>query len=147
VWVAANDRGRNCSSGRLGDGCLGALPPDIQDGSGADAIRLIDILWLDRGGVHVAAAFEVEHSTSSHSGIVRLLDLAATQAEGLSALSIVAPDEREEEVRKQLARPAFQSVAALQVRYLPYGELQANRAAMAGFGAGLKAVEAVARRL
>ena len=147
VWVAANDRGRTGPSGRLGDGCLEALPPAIQENPGADAIRLIDVLWLDRGGERVAAAFEVEHSTSIHSGIVRMLDLAATQAEGLSGLFIVAPDDREDEVRKQLARPAFQSVAAMQVRYLPYGELKANRAAMARFGAGLKAVEAVARRL
>src|SRR3546814_1317359 len=41
----------------------------------ADAIGLIDVLWLESGG-RVAAAFEVEHSTSIYSGIVRMLDLA-----------------------------------------------------------------------
>ena len=76
-----------------------------------------------------------------------MLDLATTQAEGLSGLFIVAPDGREDEVRKQLARRALRSVTALEERYQPFGELQANRAAMARFGAGLKAVEAVARRL
>jgi type II restriction enzyme len=60
---------------------------------------------------------------------------------------IVAPDDREDEVRRQLARPAFRSIGALEVRYLPYGELQRNRLAMARFGAGLKAVEAASRRL
>jgi type II restriction enzyme len=147
VWIAANDRSRSCSSGRLGEGCLEALPAALQDAPGADAIRLIDVLWLERDAERVAAAFEVEHSTSIHSGIVRMLDLAATQADGLRALFVVAPDEREDEVRKQLARPAFRSVSALDVRYLPYGELKRNREAMARFGAGLKAVEAVARRL
>ena len=33
------------------------------------------------------------------------------------------------------------------MRYLPYGELERHREAMARFGQGLKAVEAVARRL
>jgi type II restriction enzyme len=50
-------------------------------------------------------------------------------------------------VRAQLARPAFQRVSDLQVRYLPYGELERNREAMARFGSGLKAIEAVARTL
>jgi hypothetical protein len=35
----------------------------------------------------------------------------------------------------------------LQVRYLLYGELERNRDAMARFGSGLKAIEAVARTL
>jgi type II restriction enzyme len=35
----------------------------------------------------------------------------------------------------------------LDVRYLPYGELERHRASMARFGAGMKAVEAIARRL
>jgi len=59
----------------------------------------------------------------------------------------VAPDDRESKVRAQLSRPAFRSVAGLHVRYLPYGELDRHRNAMARFGEELKAVEAIARRL
>ena len=59
----------------------------------------------------------------------------------------MAPDDREEEVRIQLARPAFRRVADLRVRYLPYGELERHREAMARFGAGLKAIDAVAKTL
>jgi type II restriction enzyme len=147
IWIASNDRGRTCATGRLGDGCMAVLPAALQNVGGADAIRLIDVLWFERGGERVAAAFEVEHSTSIYSGIVRMLDLAATQPDGLRGLFIVAPDEREADVRKQLARPAFRSVASLDLRYLPYGELHRNREQMARFGHGLKAIEAVARRL
>ncbi len=60
---------------------------------------------------------------------------------------MVAPDEREDEVRRQLARPAFRAVSDLEVRYLPYGELSRNREAMARFGSGLKSVEAISRLL
>jgi len=147
VWVASNDKGRPHAGGWLGDGCLADLPEALALGPGADAIRLIDVLWLDRGTARVEAAFEVEHSTSIHSGIVRMLDLAMTQAEGLRGLFLVAPDAREEDVRKQVSRPAFRSIANLRVRWLSYGELERNRGAMARFGHGLKAVEAIARDL
>ena len=106
------------------------------------------MLWVDGGAGRVAAAFEVEHTTSIYSGIVRLLDLALGAADGAAhGLFLVAPDGREEEVRAQLRRPAFSRVADLEVRYFPYGELERNREAMARFGSGLKAVEAVTRTL
>jgi type II restriction enzyme len=148
VWVAVNDRGRACGASTLADGCLDRLPESISSMPGADAIRLIDVLWLERGVARVTAAFEVEHSTSIYSGIVRLLDLALSNSSGAAqGLFLVAPDDREEEVRTQLARPAFRRVADLKVRYLPYGELERNREAMARFGAGLKAIDSVARTL
>ncbi|MDZ4863782.1 MAG: type II restriction endonuclease [Gemmatimonadota bacterium] len=148
VWIAANDRSRNYAGGTLCDGCLENLPPDVAFAPGADAVRLIDVLWLDRALGQVAAAFEVEHTTSIHSGIVRLLDLAlGAPAATAHGLYLVAPDDREEAVRAQLRRPAFSQVADLNVRYLPYGELERNRDTMARFGQGLKPIEAVARRL
>lgn len=48
---------------------------------------------------------------------------------------------------RQLARPAFRRIGDLAVKYLPYGELERNREAMARFGEGLKAIDAVARAL
>ena len=148
VWIAANDRSRPHGGGRLGDGCLEALPASIEASAGADAIRLIDVLWLEGSVGAVAAAFEVEHSTSIYSGIVRLLDLAlGTDGDAARGLFLVAPDDREDEVRAQLARPAFSRVSDLRVRYLPYGELERHREAMARFGHGMKAVEAIARDL
>ncbi|MCC7383959.1 MAG: type II restriction endonuclease [Deltaproteobacteria bacterium] len=148
VWIAANDRSRPYASGSLSDGCLDVLPPALSDAPGADAIRLIDVLWLARGTADVAAAFEVEHTTSIYSGIVRLLDLALGVPSSASrGLFLVAPDDREPDVRAQLHRPAFKSVAELRMRYLPYGELERHRDSMARFGEGLKAIEAVARAL
>jgi type II restriction enzyme len=148
VWIAANDRARPFGDGLLGDRCLEALPADVAATPGADAVRMIDVLWLERASGRVAAAFEVEHTTSIYSGIIRLLDLAlGASAHATRGLFLVAPDDREDEVRAQLARPAFQHVRDLHVRYLPYGELERNRDAMARFGSGLKAIEAVARTL
>ena len=148
VWIASNDVNRPYANGRLGDGCLRGLPAEIEQSPGADSVRLIDVLWLDGASGHVAAAFEVEHTTSIYSGIVRLLDLAlGGHAQPVQGLFLVAPDAREADVRGQLARPAFSRVADLRVRFLPYGELERHREAMARFGTGLKAVEAAARTL
>lgn len=148
VWIAANDASRPLGGGRLGDGCLRSLPAAIEQAPGSDSVRLIDVLWLERDSGRVAGAFEVEHTTSIYSGIVRLLDLALGNLEQpVHGLFLVAPDSREDDVRAQLARPAFSRVADLRVRFLAYGELEKHRHAMARFGAGMKAVEAVARSL
>ncbi len=147
VWVAANDRGRAWDGGLLGEGCLECLPPQAEQPASADRVRLIDVIWFGRDG-KAAAAFEVEHTTSIESGIMRLLDLAHGAQPALACgLFIVAPDDREDDVRRQLRRPAFRQVSALGVRYLPYSELDKNREAMARFGEGLKAIEAVSRVL
>lgn len=148
VWIAANDRSRSYADGRLCDGCLADLPIAVRNSPGADAVRLIDVLWLARGSDNVVAAFEVEHTTSIYSGIVRLLDLALGASDGLAkALFLVAPDQREGDVRAQLARPAFRTVFSTGVRYIPYGELERNREAIARFGSGIKGIEAISRTL
>jgi type II restriction enzyme len=148
VWVAQNDRGRAYEDGKLGDGCREVLPLSLTEAPGADAIKLIDILWLEKTSERVAAAFEVEHTTSIYSGIVRLLDLALGAPEqAVRGLYLVAPDAREADVMAQVARPAFRGVADKGMRFLPYSELEKNRHHMARFGEELRAVEAVARRL
>jgi type II restriction enzyme len=148
VWVASNDIGRPYGGGRLGDHCLSALPATIDRAPGAEAVRLIDVLWLDRSSGRVAGAFEVEHTTSIYSGIVRLLDLALGASQGAAhGLFLVAPDNREKDVRAQLSRPAFSRVADLGVRFLPYGDLERHRDAMARFGQGMRPIEALAKVL
>jgi type II restriction enzyme len=148
VWIASNDVNRPYADGRLGDGCLRGLPPTVEQAPGVDAVRLIDVLWLEREEGRVAGAFEVEHTTSIYSGIVRLLDLALGDIDQpVRGLFLVAPDAREEDVRAQLRRPAFSRVADLQVRFLPYSELERHREAMGRFGQGMKAIEAIARSL
>lgn len=148
VWIAANDRGRTCGEGLLGDGCLAVLPEAISTQPGAESARLIDVLWIDPSSQKVAAAFEVEHTTSIYSGIVRLLDLALGGGEELGqGLFLVAPDARQDDVRQQLMRPAFRRVSELGIRYVPYGELERQREAIARFGSGLKPLQAISRAL
>ncbi|WP_341677253.1 type II restriction endonuclease [Niveibacterium sp. SC-1] len=146
VWIAANDRSRAFGAGQLSDGCLTQLPDGIH--GAIDAVRLIDVVWVDKTTTRVAAAFEVEHSTSIYSGIVRMLDLALGSDVGAaSQLFLVAPDSRREEVRQQLRRPAFSRVSELGIRYLPYAELDRHREAIARFGSGLKPLLEISEQL
>lgn len=146
VWIASNDRSRDYLDGRLGDGCLECLPVEL-DGA-AESVRLIDVVWLEAAGGRVAAAFEVEHSTSIYSGIVRMLDLALGSAVAAgTTMFLVAPDDRRDEVAQQLRRPAFSRVSELGIRYLPYGELRSNRAAISRFGTGLKPLLEISQTL
>lgn len=148
VWVASNDRNRPYAGGKLADRCLDMLPDQLQHLSGVETISLIDVLWVNSQDRNVAAAFEIEHTTSIYSGILRMLDLESGLPQQFPCgLFLVAPDARVEEVRQQLLRRAFSRIGNLNVHFLPYSELEKNREAMARFGYGLKAIEAVARKL
>ena len=68
-------------------------------------IEQIDVLWLK--GRSIRRAFEVEHTTSVYSGILRMADLLALQPNMEIKLHIVAPLARREKVLQELARPVF----------------------------------------
>ena len=146
VWIASNDRGRTHGRGLLGDGCLTQLPDTVDPG--LESVRLIDVVWVDTQTSQVAAAFEVEHTTSIYSGIVRMLDLAlGTRVAGKCALFLVAPDNRRDKVAEQLRRPAFSRVSELGIRYLPYSQLEQNHASMSRFGSSIKPLLEISQRL
>lgn len=142
VWIASNDRNRIYGNCRLGDRCLSELPAAWQRQDIADSLSLIDVLWFD--GEKVVAAFEVEHSTSIYSGILRMLDLANSEVgNDLKGIYLVAPDKREKEVRAQISRPAFHSLQKISFRYLRYGDLISNKDSIMKFGESLKALEKI----
>lgn len=146
VWVASNDRGRIYEGEPLGSGCIAEFT--LTSTAGVESVRLIDVVWLERGTGQVHAAFEVEHSTSIYSGIVRMLDLALGTTVGAgSTLFLVAPDSRHDDVQRQLRRPAFSRVSELGIRYLPYSQLQQHREAVTRFGSGLKPMLEISRLL
>ena len=52
-------------------------------------------------------AFEVEHTTSVYSGLLRMADLLAMQPNLRIKLHIVAPASRREKVIQEIRRPVF----------------------------------------
>ena len=110
VWIAANDQRRRWGGEQLGSLSVPALPslglsPDSQR-----IVSLIDVVWLT-GVNQVVAAFEVEHTTSIYSGLLRMADLATLSPNLSFPLYVVAPASRLPRVRRELMRPAFRALA------------------------------------
>jgi hypothetical protein len=78
VWVARNDKSKQwkglafSSISKL----ISELPTQFNDATNR-TIELIDVLWLK--GNSIVAAFEIEHTTSVYSGLLRMSDLLALQ--------------------------------------------------------------------
>jgi hypothetical protein len=109
VWVAANDHARIWSGEPLGALSVRALPPLGMSPASQRIVSLIDVVWL-REGNEVAAAFEIEHTTAIHSGLLRLADLAALSPNLRFPLYVVTPRERLDKVRRERSRPTFRAL-------------------------------------
>ena len=105
IWVPRSDRTGVLSEWR-GDHppVLERLPLNYDDTT-LKTIEQIDVLWLR--GRAIRRAFEVEHTTSIYSGILRMADLLALQPNMDIRLHIVAPIARREKVFSELRRPVF----------------------------------------
>ncbi|WP_162909223.1 hypothetical protein [Aggregatilinea lenta] len=105
IWLPRSDRGRVLSEWRSKqDALLDSLPLNYDEIT-LKTIEQIDVLWLK--GRSIMRAFEVEHTTSIYSGILRMADLLALQPNMDIKLHIVAPIERQEKVFQELRRPVF----------------------------------------
>lgn len=106
IWIARNDRSRIWNRKTLGElpRVIDELPTQFNEATNR-TIELIDVLWLK--GNSIAAAFEVECTTSVYSGLLRMSDLLALQPNIEINLFLVAPDERREKVKQEILRPTF----------------------------------------
>ena len=106
IWIARNDRSRSWDGRTLGElpRVIDELPTQFNEATNR-TIELIDVLWLK--GNSIAAAFEVECTTSVYSGLLRMSDLLALQPNIDINLFLVAPDERREKVKQEILRPTF----------------------------------------
>ncbi len=105
IWIPKNDRSAVLKEWR-GDHppILERLPLNYDDAT-LRTIEQIDVLWLK--GRSIRRAFEVEHTTSIYSGILRMADLLALQPNMDIRLHIVAPEHRRDRVFSQIRRPVF----------------------------------------
>ncbi len=105
IWLPRADRSRVLRAWSPGPGeLLDALPLGY-DATTTKTIEQIDVLWLRRRSI--ARAFEVEHTTSIYSGLLRMADLVALQPDINVKLHIVASVERQAKVLEEINRPVF----------------------------------------
>lgn len=105
IWLPKADRGSVLKERK--DESKNLLPrlPLNYDDTTLRTIENIDVLWLKRRSIF--RAFEIEHSTSVYSGILRMADLLALQPNMDIKLHIVAPGSKREKVFQEIRRPVF----------------------------------------
>lgn len=107
IWLPRADRTQ--LTGMLDQDTLKALLEELPlafDETTIRTIENIDVLWLDSRTI--ARAFEIEHTTSIYSGLLRMADLISLVPNLNLPLHIVAPDSRKEKVFREINRPVFQ---------------------------------------
>jgi hypothetical protein len=106
IWVPRSDRNAVMAEwkGDHADAMLDRLPLNYDDTT-LKTIEQIDVLWLK--GRSIRRAFEVEHTTSIYSGLLRMADLLALQPNMEIRLHIVAPVARRDKVLQEVRRPVF----------------------------------------
>lgn len=109
VWIPPGDRNRisEILPALFHDQMIKQLPLNY-DNATLKTIENIDVIWLHRRSI--VHAFEVEHTTLIYSGLLRMADLLAMQPRINIGLHVVAPDERREQVRREIIRPVFSTL-------------------------------------
>jgi len=125
IWIPRGDRGAVLKEWKNEGQLLERLPLNYDDTT-LRTIEQIDVLWLK--GRSIVRAFEVEHTTSVYSGILRMADLLALQPNMDIKLHIVAPDTKREKVFQEIRRPVFSLLEkgplAESCTYLSYDSLR-----------------------
>lgn len=106
IWIPKNDRQRvlefwHPTSNTV---LLEHLPLNF-DQVTLKIIENIDVLWIRRKAI--IHAFEIEHSTSIYSGLLRMADLMTLQPNASISAHIVAPSARRKKVLQEISRPVF----------------------------------------
>jgi len=102
VWVPAADQGKEYDGNKFRDHVLKEFYETMDVPL---YIKNIDTVW--KLGHSIKSAFEIEHSTSIYSGILRLSDLRTLAPNSNYPLFIVAHRDRKNKVFEQLNRPTF----------------------------------------
>ena len=89
--------------------------------------KRIDVLFFDSKRNVLTHAFEVEHTTSIYSGLLRMSDLVSLQPNIRIKLYLVAADEKREKVFTEINRPTFARLSSplnKMCKFISYSELK-----------------------
>jgi len=146
VWVPKNDQNKEWEGHRFREYVLSEFKEGLDI---PKTVENIDTVW--RFGYQIKAAFEIEHSTSIYSGLLRLSDLKSIAPNILYPLYIAAPNDRRDKVLSELSRPTFHDQLRLHevARYLSYEKVRELDQEYGERGAGFRPefLEAVSERI
>ena len=133
VWVA--DRGAVWNGKPLGEGCLTDLPI-VASESTRKVMKNIDVIWFRRGAGHPVRFFEIEHSTTVYSGLLRfndvMIDFPVPQA------FVVGDGEKtQRKFEREIARRTFEHSGLIDVtQFLLYAQVRETWEKYRGIGEG-----------
>jgi len=132
VYVAKNDQNRTYDGQRLADGCVEELELTGFSDAAMRIIEYVDVIWLE--GDYIAKMFEVESTTSVYSGILRMTDFVVKVPNLAVEMHIVALDDDENKVRREMERPTFQKVMEMAdhstLQYTAFNEVRRQHEAV-----------------
>ena len=108
VYVAKDECDEKYNGERLGEGCIDNLNLTGFSAATINIIEYVDVIWLD--DEFIVEMFEVEHTTSVYSGILRMTDFVVKVPNLAVSMNIIAPDNKEDKVRRVMNRPSIQTV-------------------------------------
>ena len=122
VWVASNDRNKSYQGNSLASMTLIELPhfagPDV-----LNIAKLIDVIWFKKLSATPVCFFEIEHSTSVYSGLLRLNDVRIDYP--VPKAVIVASPVRKTLFERQIRRRTFVNSELAEVcQFLSYDEVK-----------------------
>ena len=123
VWVPRNGQSKRYEGHSFRDVVLREFHQTLDV---PRSIENIDVVWKF-GPYSIKSAFEIEHSTSVYSGILRLSDLRAEAPNSNYPLFIVASESRKRKVFDELKRPTFSGPCLRLnevIRFLGYEKLR-----------------------
>jgi hypothetical protein len=123
VWVPRSDQAKQYNGHQFRDFVLHEFHDTLDV---PRSIENIDVVWKF-GPYSIKSAFEIEHSTSVYSGILRLSDLRAEAPNSNYPLFIVASENRRKKVFDELRRPTFSGPCLRLnevIRFLGYEKLR-----------------------
>ena len=144
VIAASNDRSRTYNECKFSSISIKEFPEINVPKETFNTIKLIDIVWFEKGMNRIVCAFEVEKSTSIYSGILRLTDLSFSLPTYKSKLYIIIPDKREKDVKLQLNRPSVKN-SNLEILYILTSDLRKECDALCKYGENYHIMEKIAK--
>ena len=135
VWVAG--RGAVWNDRLLGDGCLRDLPVVASEQT-RRVMRNIDVIWFRKGAGHPVRFFEIEHSTSVYSGLLRFNDVMIDFP--IPEAFVVGDGDRTlAKFEREVTRRTFEHSGLREViRFLPYEKVRQTWRKYEEIGVGSK---------
>lgn len=122
VWVATDAKNKEFKGERFSELCFQEIPNFTQPSTLVIA-KYIDVIWFKKNTSHPVRFFEIEHSTSIYSGLLRLNDVKIDYP--INKATIVIPKERQGLFETQIERRTFKHSELFDIcDYLTYEDIK-----------------------